>query len=74
MACSFLHHDVGHRAVACSFVSIAFRHGACTCSFDEDAFRAFALACSFVAIAFVFLLWLIVSCVLDWKSGPGGFE
>ena len=74
VACSFPHHDVGHRAVACSLVSIAFRHGACTCSFDEVAFRDLALACSFVAIAFVILLWLMVSCVLGWRSGPGRFE
>ena len=74
VACSFPHHDFGHRAVAHSFVNIAFRYGAVTCSFDEDAFRDVALACSFVAIAFVILLWLMVSCVLGWRSGPGGFE
>ena len=74
VACSFVHHDVGHRAVACSFVSIAFRHGAATCSFDEDAFRDVALACNFVTIAFVFLLWLMVSCIVRGRPGLGGLE
>ena len=71
VAYSFVHHDVGNHAVACSFVNIAFGNGAATNSFAKETFHDVVLACSSVAIAFVLLLCLMVSCVVRWLARSG---